>query len=87
MTWREQIENIGVNKVAQEMGVKYPTVYKYVNPEVKAFPDNRKDGMMKPLCSAMSRLLTPEEFVEFMNSLSSEITGFVTETASASQGS
>lgn len=91
MTWRDRIKDVGLTKVANELSiilgreVKYPTVYKYVNPEVMAFPDNRKDGMMKPLCAAMKKHLSYEEFIDFMNSLSAEITGFSTESTSSVQ--
>lgn len=83
MTWRDLINQVGPGKVAKAMKadlptVKFPTVYRLSKPGATGFPSNGKGGIMKPLCSAMHRLLSAEDFIVFMNSLSSEITGFGT---------
>jgi len=69
ITWREQIKNIGGSKVARAMGVKYPTVHKYIKPGSDTLPR----GKTRLLCRAMRQFLTDDEFEHFLNSLSSEI--------------
>ena len=71
MDWRQQIDKVGVNKVAKAMGVKYPTVYKYITPGSKTLPR----GKSKDLCDAMRLFLTAHEYKHFKQSLSDEMVG------------
>lgn len=76
MTWRELITKVGTARVAKEMGVKFPTVHRWSKPGARGFPRPGVNGGMKDLIPAMHKLLSAEDFLLFMNSLSSEITGF-----------
>lgn len=70
MTWREQIKAIGGNKIARGMGVKYPTVYRYIKPGSKTLPRT----LTKKLCKAVEPHLTRREYKDFLNSLSNDVT-------------
>ena len=74
MTWREMIKQVGANKIAREMNVKYPTVLKYIKDGATTLPREK----MKDLCSVMQKHLADCDFITFMNSLSEEITGVST---------
>ncbi len=75
--WRKIIKRAGVKCVAREMRVTETCVSKYVT--MKAMPglhSKEGDAMLKRLCHAMFRLLPAKEFVDFLESLAAEITGF-----------
>lgn len=76
MTWREMIVKVGTGTVAKEMGVKFPTVHRWSKPGSRGFPRPGPHGEMKSLIPAMQRLLSKEDFIAFLDSLSEEITGY-----------
>lgn len=71
MGWREKIKTVGGSKVAERMGVKYPTILRYIRPGSKTIPRR----LSADLCEAMKVFLTKREYREFVESLSSEAIG------------
>jgi len=69
-TWREYIKDVGGSKVAVGMGVKYPTVHKYIKPGSKTLPRSLAGN----LCRVMKTHLRAREYKKFLDSLSAEAT-------------
>ena len=73
MNWREMIGKVGIQKVADGMGVTYAAVVKYVKGDT--FPDPGKK--MRDLVRVMFNNLPQDEFIMFLNSLSEDAMGAI----------
>jgi len=70
MTWKVFLKEKGFDNIAKVLGTTYETVRRWY---VGLAAPNR---YLKPLCSYAHKELSTEEFIEFLNSISVDMTGF-----------
>lgn len=72
MTWKDFLKQKGFETIAKEMNTTYESVRRW---HVGLASPSR---YLKPLCEYAHKELSSAEFIEFMNSLSVDLTGFGT---------
>jgi len=68
--WKQMIKDVGIQKIADETGVTYAAIRKYV--VLGTIPKKN----MNALCRAMEKHLTGGDFRMFMDSLFEGVTGY-----------